>query len=133
VELTPQIEALPVELTPQIEALPVELTPQIEALPVELTPQIEALPVELRSLELPQDIKKELEKLGPRASKAKIKALIIKICAIRPFKLPEIAFLLNRNPNYVREMYLISLVKTGALIYTFPHQPNHPRQGYRTK
>jgi hypothetical protein len=50
-----------------------------------------------------------------------------------PFKLPEIAYLLRRNANYVRENYLMPLIKTEELKYVFPHQPNHPQQAYQTK
>ena len=112
-------------------ALSTELAPQVSALSVELAPQVSALSVEL--LEIPPNLKKELETLGLRASESNIKYLILKLCAVKPFKLPEIAFLLKRNANYVRESYLMPLIKTGELKYIFPHQPNHPQQAYKTK
>lgn len=115
------------ELTPQVSALSEELTPQANVLSEELNP------ISVEFLEISPDLKQELEKLGLRAAENKVKSLILKICAVRPFKLPEIAFMLKRNANYVRENYLMSLIKTGELKYVFPHQPNHPQQAYKTK
>lgn len=122
----------------KMSSLSTELTPQISSLPAELTPQISSLSAELNALsteflEIPSDLKQELEKLGLRAPENKVKSLILKICALKPFKLPEIAFLLRRNANYVRENYLMPLIKTEELKYVFPHQPNHPQQAYKTK
>jgi ATP-dependent DNA helicase RecG len=118
---------LSTELTPQVSGLPVELTPQVSELPVELTP----LSMEL--LGIPPDLKKELENLNFREPEYKLNSLILKICAVKPFRLPEIAFLLKRNANYLRERYLMPLIQTGELTYVFPHQPNHPHQAYKTK
>lgn len=122
----------------KISLLSTELTPQVSSLSAELTPQISFLPTELKALSMeflgiPSDLKQELEKLGLRASEKKVKSLILKICALKPFKLPEIAFLLRRNANYIRENYLMPLIKAEELKYVFPHQPNHPQQAYKTK
>lgn len=110
----------------------------ISSLSTELTPQVKPLSVESNSLslellEIPPELKKELESLGKRVSQVKIKHLILKLCEIKPRKLSEIAFFLKRNANYVREVYLIPLIETGNLKYTFPHQPNHPQQAYKTR
>lgn len=121
------ISPLSTELTPQVSSLSVELTPQVSPLSAELNP----LSVEF--LGIPADLSQELAKLGLRASEKKVKSLILKICAVKPFKLPEMAFLLKRNANYIRENYLMPLIRTGELKYIFPHQPNHPQQAYRTK
>lgn len=121
-----------------ISSLSAELTPQVKSLSLELTPQVKPLSVESNSLslellEIPPELKKELESLGKRVSQVKIKHLILKLCEIKPRKLSEIAFFLKRNANYVREVYLIPLIETGNLKYTFPHQPNHPQQAYKTR
>lgn len=114
-----------------ISPLPTKLTPQVSALSVELTPQVGALSVEF--LGIPADLEQELAKLGLRAPERKLNSLILKICAVKPFRLPEIAFLLKRNASYLRENYLMPLIKTGKLKYVFPYQPNHPQQAYKTK
>jgi ATP-dependent DNA helicase RecG len=119
-----------------INPLSTELTSQVKSLSVELAPQVKSLSVESNSvslelLEIPAELKKELETLGKRVSQAKIKHLILKLCEIKPRKLAEIAFFLKRNANYIREVYLIPLIEAGNLKYTFPHQPNHPQQAYK--
>jgi ATP-dependent DNA helicase RecG len=110
--------SLPSELT----ALPSELT----ALPSELT----ALPSELGSL--PLDLQEELKSIRKRSKPKKVEELIIRLCA-HPRKLPELANLLNKHATYIRQNYLLPLIKSGKLEYIFPHQPNHPQQAYRTK
>ena len=121
------ISPLSTELTPQVSHLSAELAPQVSSLSVEL------IPLSAEFLGIPANLRQELAKLGLRASEKKVKSLILKICAVKPFKLPEMAFLLKRNANYLRENYLMPLVRTGELKYVFPYQPNHPQQAYKTK
>lgn len=114
------------------------LTPQTSPLSMELTPNTTALPSKLNSLSsefesLPLDLKTELTALGSRSSLDKVNNLILKLCALKPYKLPELARLLKRHDVYVRQNYLMPLIKAGKLEYLFPHQPNHPQQAYRTK
>jgi ATP-dependent DNA helicase RecG len=110
--------------------LPAESAQQVRPLSAELAPQVRPLSEEL--LDMPVELKKELDSLGARATQDKVKSLILKLCAVKPLKLPEIAFFLNRNANYIREIYLMPLINEGALRYTFPQQPNHPQQAYKT-
>lgn len=123
--------SLPVELTSQVTTLSVELTPNITALSSELAPNIAALSSELEIL--PLELKAELKALGSRASKNKIKGLILTLCAFRPFKLPELATLIRRHDVYIRQHYVMPLIKEGKLKYVYPHQPNHPQQAYKIK
>lgn len=115
-----------------------ELTPQVSLLSTELTQNITALPSELNTLSseldsLPLELKKALTSLGSRSSPDNIKNLILSLCTFKPFKLPELAGLLKRHDVYVRQNYLMPLIKAGKLEYLFPHQPNHPQQAYKTK
>jgi ATP-dependent DNA helicase RecG len=59
-------------------------------LPAESAPQVRPLSEEL--LDMPVELKKELDSLGARATQDKVKSLILKLCAVKPLKLPEIAF-----------------------------------------
>jgi len=122
---------LSTELTPKVSALSAELTPQLSSLSTELTPCISPLSTELFSL--PLDLKDELERLGSRISPNRARELILKLCKIKTFKLPELSCLLNKTSHYVRLHYIKPLIKSGELEYVFPHQPNHPKQAYRTK
>lgn len=125
------VNPLSTALTPQVSSLSSELTPNITALYSELTPNITALSSDLDSL--PLDLKTALTSLGSRSSTDNIKNLILRLCTFKPFKLPELAELLKRHDVYVRQNYLMPLIKAGKLEYLFPHQPNHPQQAYRTK
>ncbi len=118
--------------------LSTELTPQVNTLSTELTPYTSPLSTELRTvpselLNLPSDLKQELESLGLRTSPDNAKYLILRLCQVKPFKLPELACLLKRNAHYVRHHYIMPLIKAGKLEYVFSHQPHHPQQAYRTK
>ena len=105
---------------------------------VELTPKISVLSSEFPSLSseldsLPSDLQSELKVVGKRVNPQKMKELVKRICAIQPWKLPELAQLLHRHANYIRQNYLLPLIESNELEYVFPHQPNHPQQAYRTK
>ena len=105
---------------------------------VELTPKISVLSSEFPSLSselaaLPSDLQSELKVVGKRVNPQKMKELVKRLCAIQPWKLPELAQLLHRHANYIRQNYLLPLIESNELEYVFPHQPNHPQQAYRTK
>ncbi len=104
----------------------------------ELTPKISGLSSEFPSLSselasLPSDLQNELKVVGKRVNPEKMKELVKRLCAIQPWKLPELAQLLRRHTNYIRQNYLLPLIESDELEYLFPHQPNHPQQAYRTK
>ena len=128
------VNPLSTELTSQVSSLSSELTPSISSLSTELSPlSTELSPLSTELTLLPVDLRKKLEGLGQRTSPNIAKDLILQLCAIKSFKLPELAFLLKRTEHYVRLHYLMPLIKSGKLEYLFPHQPNHPQQAYRTK
>ena len=118
---------LSTELASQVSSLSSELAPSISPLSTELSP------LSTESTLLPVDLRKKLEALGQRTSPNIAKDLILQLCVIKSFKLPELAFLLKRTEHYVRLHYLMPLIKSGKLEYVFPHQPNHPQQAYKTK
>lgn len=121
------ISPLSTELTPQVDVLSTELTLYTSPLSTELSTQSSGL------LNLPSDLKQELENLGLRTSSDHAKYLILRLCQVKSFKLPELACLLKRNAHYVRHHYIMPLIKAGKLEYVFSHQPHHPQQAYRTK
>ncbi len=82
---------------------------------------------------LPSDLQNELKVVGKRVNPEKMKEIVKRLCAIQPWKLPELAQLLRRHANYIRQNYLLPLIESDELEYLFPHQPNHPQQAYRTK
>lgn len=82
---------------------------------------------------LPKDLKEEIQKIGKKTSSLFIKQTIKKLCAIRPFKASEIALLFKKNPRYLRDYYLTLMVESDELELTFPNNPMHPLQAYKSK
>ncbi len=82
---------------------------------------------------LSQDLKNEIENIGKKTSVKRIKNLIKNLCAIHPLTIQEISNVLQRNSNYVKDVYLKEMIQSGELEYVFPHQPNHPKQAYKRK
>ncbi len=63
----------------------------------------------------------------------KIKAVIAGLCAIDPLTLPELALILQRDPDHLRKQYLSKMIKDGELEYLFPDHSAHPQQAYKTE
>jgi len=59
-----------------------------------------------------------------------VREVILKLCGMRPFSADDLAGLLNRNAQGLRERYLGPLVDSGLLRLRFPTSPNHPDQAY---
>lgn len=57
---------------------------------------------------------------------------ILKLCAVKPMQLSELAELLSRNPVGLRNNYLNKLVKQNKLKFLYPGQINHSRQAYES-
>jgi predicted transcriptional regulator len=82
--------------------------------------------------ELTPDTKSELLRLmgeGKRLSRDEIATLIVRLCAERPRTARELAEILQRNAEYVRNAYLSPLVREGRLELT--GSPNDPNVAYR--
>lgn len=67
-----------------------------------------------------------------RASKSLVEKVILELCAEEFVMLRTLADLLNREPDSVRNHYVMPMVKRGVLEPRYPAHPNHPQQGYRT-
>ena len=122
--LVPATEPLYEGLTPHTRVLYEGLTPHTTALHGELAPTTSHLPEELYL---------KIQKITKRTPPEMIKEVIKLLCAFKPSMTSEIALLLKRNHRYVRDYYLTSMVESGDLELTFPDNPAHPLQAYRTK
>ncbi len=81
--------------------------------------------------ELPVDISNSFSELKERkGDPLKIRELIKEICRIRPYKLIEIASLLQKGDNYISRKYLKPMIDSGELRFQFPEMINHPDQAY---
>jgi len=81
--------------------------------------------------ELPADLKTKVFELKERESDLqKVNDIIKEICKIRPFRLVEIASLLQKGDNYISRKYLKPMIDSGDLKFAFPEMINHPEQAY---
>jgi ATP-dependent DNA helicase RecG len=67
-----------------------------------------------------------------KVSKDVMEAVILELCSGRFLTLEELASLLDRKPDPLRNKTLTPLVKARKLKFRHPNQPNHPDQAYTT-
>lgn len=101
----------------------------------ELNPSDKALPEGLPSLPegfppLPPSLADIVKSLGQRSNPKEVRAVIAELCAWHPLRPVEIAAILNRNSDYVRNTYLTPMIRDGVLKYLHPDNPAHPQQAY---
>lgn len=72
----------------------------------------------------------EIARKKKRLSPAKMEEVIIDLVEKRPLMLKELASLLERTPDGLRNNYLSKLLSEGNIQLKYPRQPNHPRQAY---
>lgn len=72
----------------------------------------------------------EIARRKKRLSPAKMEEVIVSLCAQQPLRLKDLAHLLDRTPDGVRNNYLSKMLRKGKLQLKYPEQPNHPKQAY---
>jgi ATP-dependent DNA helicase RecG len=72
----------------------------------------------------------ELARKKKRLHPSIMENIILQLCAQRPLMLKELAALLERTPDGLRNNYLGKLLEEGKICLKYPDQPNHPRQAY---
>lgn len=80
---------------------------------------------------LPGDLAERVGALGQRKPPEAVRAVVLDLCRLRHWRAEELASLLRRNPEYVKQNYLRPLLKEGNLAMTNPDEPNDPQQAYR--
>lgn len=81
---------------------------------------------------LPGSLAARLGAMGLRHPPQEIQELVVALCALRDWPVNELALVLRRNPEVVRQNYLRPLMRDGRLVMTRPEEPNDPQQAYRT-
>lgn len=61
-----------------------------------------------------------------------VRSTLLALCSERFLSLRELADLLNRNPEALRNEYVTKMVKAGQLELLHPDQPRHRQQAYRS-
>ncbi len=72
-------------------------------------------------------------KASSRTSKEKMKEAITQLCNEHFIEIAQLAKLLGRTNQSIRQSYLKSMVEDGILELAFPQSPRTPRQAYSTK
>ena len=57
--------------------------------------------------------------------------VVLDLLRQRAWRLEELATLLQRNPEYIRQKYVQPLYQAGKIVMTRPEEPNDPQQAYR--
>lgn len=81
---------------------------------------------------LPGSLAARLGSIGRRHPPQETQDLVVELCRLRAWRVDELALVLRRNPEVVRQNYLRPLMRDGRLTMTRPEEPNDPQQAYRT-
>lgn len=81
--------------------------------------------------DLPGSLAARLGAIGLRHPPQEIQDLVVALCSQRAWPVDELAMVLRRNPEVVRQNYLRPLMRDGRLVMTRPEEPNDPQQAYR--
>jgi ATP-dependent DNA helicase RecG len=72
----------------------------------------------------------ELARRKKRLAPAVMEEIIVSLCAQKTLMLRELAYLLDRTPDGLRNNYLAKLLDKGKVRLKYPNQVNHPKQAY---
>lgn len=81
---------------------------------------------------LPPELATLLATLGKRSGSKLLQNSILRLCAWMPLSVDQLATLLDRSPDYLRNKHLAPLVRAQKLKFLHPESANHPFQAYKT-
>ena len=81
--------------------------------------------------ELPGELAARVGEIGQRHQPDRVRDLVVDLCAHRSWRVDELALLLQRNPEFIRQSYLRPLLAQQRIAMTLPDTPNSPLQAYR--
>ena len=81
--------------------------------------------------ELPGELAARVGGIGQRHQPDRVRDLVVDLCAHRSWRVDELALLLQRNPEFIRQSYLRPLLAQQRNAMTLPDTPNSPLQAYR--
>lgn len=84
-------------------------------------PKVATLPPELATL---------LATLQGRTQEEALRQAIVQLCAWAPLTVDELATLLSKSRDYLRNKHLIPMVGSGQLRFLYPESAKHPHQAY---
>ena len=82
--------------------------------------------------ELPGQLAARVGALGLRHPPERVRDLVVELCSRRSWRADELALLLQRNPESIRQNYLRPLLAQKRIAMTLPDTPHSPQQAYRS-
>lgn len=82
--------------------------------------------------EIPGELAARIGAIGRRHPPDQVRDLIQALCHVRPWRAEELAILINRKPETIRQDYLRPLLAQKQIAMTIPDKPNSPLQAYRS-
>lgn len=80
--------------------------------------------------EIPGELAARVGSIGQRHPPEEVRHIVLELCRVRAWSAEEIARLLRRNTETVRQNYLRPLMRENRLAMTNPEEPNSPHQSY---
>ena len=80
--------------------------------------------------ELSGELAARVGAIGQRNPPEEVRQVVVDLCRLRAWRVEELARLLRRNAETVRQNYLRPLTREGRLAMTNPNEPNDPAQAY---
>jgi ATP-dependent DNA helicase RecG len=81
--------------------------------------------------ELSGELAAQVGAIGQRRPPEEVRELVVELCRHRGYRAEDLALLLVRNVETVRQNYLRPLLRAGRIRMTRPEVPNAPEQAYR--
>lgn len=81
--------------------------------------------------QLPGHLAARVGALGQRHPPEQVRELVTALCEQRDWRVEELALLLSRNAETIRQNYLRPLLAQKRIVMTLPDTPNSPQQAYR--
>jgi ATP-dependent DNA helicase RecG len=81
--------------------------------------------------ELPGELAAQVGSIGQRHPPEEVRDVVVALCQQRDYRAEDLAQLLARNVETVRQNYLRPLLRAGRIAMTRPDKPNDPEQAYR--
>ncbi|HVL44488.1 MAG TPA: transcriptional regulator, partial [Acidovorax sp.] len=82
--------------------------------------------------ELPGHVAARVGAMGQRHPPERVRDLVAELCQLRAWRVDELALLLQRNPESIRQNYLRPLLAQQRIAMTLPQTPHSPQQAYRS-
>jgi len=82
--------------------------------------------------QLPGQLAAKIGAMGQRHPPELVRDLVVELCQSRPWKSEELALILSRNHETVRQSYLRPLLAQKRIAMTLPDTPNSRQQAYRS-